>query len=99
MVFKKIDDLKLARRLNRIKRLFPSYSCLRFEKHVKHFKPDAVLCTHYSPLEALGEMRTKRDAKHGEPKTSGPLIVSVITDFEAHALWMNSSVDLYCVAT
>jgi len=99
MVFKKTDDPKLARRLNRIKRLFPSQSRSRFEKFVKQFKPDAVLCTHYSPLETLGQMRTRRDAKHGEPKTSGPFVVSVITDFEAHALWMNNGVDLYCVAT
>lgn len=99
MVFKKTDDPKLARRLNRIKRLFPSHSRSRFEKYVKQFKPNVVLCTHYSPLEALAEMRPKRDAKRGEPKTSGPFVVSVITDFEAHALWMNRSVDLYCVAT
>src|ERR1019366_4253517 len=28
-----------------------------------------------------------------------PLVVSVVTDFEAHALWMDECVDLYCVAT
>jgi processive 1,2-diacylglycerol beta-glucosyltransferase len=27
-----------------------------------------------------------------------PFVVSIVTDFEAHALWMNSCVDLYCVA-
>src|SRR5207244_8266099 len=27
-----------------------------------------------------------------------PFTVSVVTDFEAHALWMEPSVDLYCVA-
>src|SRR6185503_1948986 len=27
-----------------------------------------------------------------------PFIVSVVTDFEAHALWMEPRVDLYCVA-
>jgi processive 1,2-diacylglycerol beta-glucosyltransferase len=27
-----------------------------------------------------------------------PFVVSVVTDFEAHALWMNNCVDLYCVA-
>jgi len=27
-----------------------------------------------------------------------PLTVSVVTDFEAHALWMEPAVDLYCVA-
>jgi processive 1,2-diacylglycerol beta-glucosyltransferase len=100
MVFKKTDDPKLARRLNRIKRLFPSNSRGRFERYLKHFKPDAVLCTHYSPLETLGHMKTKRGAKHSETETrnSTPFVISVITDFEAHALWMNNCVDLYCVA-
>src|ERR1041385_7901674 len=27
-----------------------------------------------------------------------PLTVCVVTDFEAHALWMEQAVDLYCVA-
>ncbi|NOS68537.1 MAG: glycosyltransferase [Verrucomicrobia bacterium] len=92
MVFKKTDDPKVARRLNRLQQLFPGRSRLRFVRHIKHFKPDAVLCTHYSPLEVLGEMRQKS----GEAK--GPLCVSVVTDFEAHALWMDGGVDLYCVA-
>ena len=98
MVFKKTDDPKLTRRLGRIQRLFPSQSRSRFEKHVKHFKPDAVLCTHYSPLETLGGMRAKRDGKHNEARAHNPFVVSIVTDFEAHALWMNNSVDLYCVA-
>jgi UDP-N-acetylglucosamine:LPS N-acetylglucosamine transferase len=98
MVFKKTDDPKLARRLNRIKRLFPSNSRMRFERFLKQFKPDAVLCTHYSPLETLGQMKIKRDGKHTEFRNSGPFVASIVTDFEAHALWMNRSVDLYCVA-
>ena len=88
MVFKKTDDPKVARRLNRLQQLFPGRSRMRFVRHVKHFKPDAVLCTHYSPLEVLGEMRLKG----GEAK--GPLCVSVVTDFEAHALWMDAGVVL-----
>ena len=108
MVFKKTDDPKLARRLSRIQRLFPSNSRSRFEKYVTHFKPDAVLCTHYSPLETLGQMkrrasrrisaRTNQDAQRLEEALIPPFVVSVVTDFEAHALWMNRSVDLYCVA-
>src|SRR5438105_1473100 len=35
-------------------------------------------------------------AADGDP--SGPLVVSIVTDFEAHALWMEECVDLYCVA-
>src|SRR6185437_8253134 len=91
MVFAKTDNPKVARTLNKLKRAFPSNSRHRFERHVKHFKPDVVLCTHYLPLELLGHRRKKNDCP-------APMTVSVITDFEAHALWMDSCVDLYCVA-
>jgi processive 1,2-diacylglycerol beta-glucosyltransferase len=50
-----------------------------------------VLCTHYAPVEALGELRQKQK---GKP----PFVASIVTDFEAHALWMDAGVDLYCVA-
>jgi len=95
MLFARTDDLKVARRLNRIQHLFPSRSRVRFARFVKQFKPDAVLCTHYAPLEVLGQMRAKAG---GDGATSAPLCVSVVTDFEAHALWMDAGVDLYCVA-
>jgi len=41
--------------------LFPSRSRLRFARFVQQFKPDAVLCTHYLPLETLTPMREKAD--------------------------------------
>lgn len=96
MVFKKTDDPKLAQRLNRLKQAFPSNSRARFERYVKQFKPDVVLCTHYLPLEILGRMKAK-SKKRGECAPS-PFVASVVTDFEAHALWMETCVDLYCVA-
>lgn len=104
MVFAKTDNPKVARSLNKLKRAFPSQSRQKFERHVKHFKPDVVLCTHYLPLELLGHRRKdkhRRGQSAGEtPALRGgkPLVVSVITDFEAHALWMDGCVDLYCVA-
>jgi processive 1,2-diacylglycerol beta-glucosyltransferase len=64
---------------------------LRFARHVRQFRPDAALCTHYLPLETLGQLRQKGPG-------SKPVLASVVTDFEAHALWMDSGVDLYCVA-
>jgi processive 1,2-diacylglycerol beta-glucosyltransferase len=106
MVFAKTDNPKVARTLNKLKRAFPSNSRAKFERHVKHFKPDVVLCTHYLPLELLGlgaaaSRRHERNEKRaGETPAlpGGPFVVSVITDFEAHALWMDSCVNLYCVA-
>lgn len=92
MIFAKTDDPEVARRLNRIQRLFPSRSRLRFARFVKQLKPDVVLCTHYAPLSVLGCM------KREHPDWPAPFVVSVVTDFEAHALWMEEGVDLYCVA-
>src|SRR2546426_2185228 len=43
LMFKKTDDPKLARRMNRFKRVFPSNSRGRFARFVRQFKPDAVL--------------------------------------------------------
>ena len=91
MMFAKTDAPKMAQALNRVRAIFPSNSRARFGRYVKQFKPDVVLCTHYFPLETLNHLRKKR----GGPR---PMAVSVVTDFEAHALWMDPCVDLYCVA-
>lgn len=91
MVFARTDDPRVARRLNRIQQLFPSRSRIRFTRYIKQLKPDVVLCTHYEPLGPLGQLRQKQ-------KTETPFVVSIVTDFEAHALWMDAGVDLYCVA-
>ena len=119
MIFARTDNPKVARRFNRIQRLFPGRSRLRFARLVEHFNPDAILCTHYAPLEMLGRMRTQQTDKPAPNPSKGgeridgrraqvplpggvrggfPLVVSVVTDFEAHALWMDAGVDLYCVA-
>jgi processive 1,2-diacylglycerol beta-glucosyltransferase len=91
MMFKKTDSPKLVRRLARLRKTFPPQSTLRFIRHLKQFKPDVVLCTHFLPVEILGKAREKWAGK-------APFAVSVVTDFEAHALWMGEAVDLYCVA-
>jgi len=91
MVFNKMDNPSLVRRLARWKKAVGSNSSRKFTKFVRQFAPDAVLCTHYLPVELLGGLRTTWP---GTP----PLTISIVTDFEAHALWMEPNVDLYCVA-
>lgn len=106
MLFKKTDDPDLTRRLNRWKRAFPSQSRKRFGDYVRRFRPDVVLCTHYLPLETLGVMKAKAEKgsrpaagrKKTEAAGATPLVVSIVTDFEAHAFWMDPCVDVYCVA-
>ncbi len=104
MLFKKTDDPKLARWLGRVKRAFPSASRARFNRYLEQFNPDIVVCTHYLPLEALGKAHSERNGKKRRNRSrsrkgcDGPFVVTVVTDFEAHALWMDGCVDLYCVA-
>ncbi len=130
MLFGKTDSPKVARRLGKLRRVFPSNSRKKFARHLKQFKPDAVLCTHYLPLETLGLLRAKgarlwrspaaegpsgtvsgkiptfsrsmaaaaAPMNRGQPDKPHPFVVSIVTDFEAHALWMDACVDLYCVA-
>jgi processive 1,2-diacylglycerol beta-glucosyltransferase len=91
MVFKTTDNPKLVRRLAKLRKTFPPNSTMKFIRYIKQFNPDIVFCTHYLPVEILGKAREKMD---GNP----PLAVCVVTDFEAHALWMGEAVDFYCVA-
>lgn len=91
LLFKATDNPKLVRRLALLRRAFPPQSTLKFIRHVRQFKPDVIFCTHYLPVEILGKAREKWEGKF-------PQVVCVVTDFEAHALWMGEAVDLYCVA-
>jgi len=113
LLFGKTDNPKVARRLSKLRRIFPSNSRKKFSDYLKRFKPDAVLCTHYAPLETLGLLKTSEGGVARRPNSTEetgtrvtrpsenwkhPFVVCVVTDFEAHALWMDACVDLYCVA-
>jgi len=58
---------------------------------VEHEAPDAVVCTHFLPVEALSPRR-------GQGRLRVPLYC-VITDFTAHPLWAYPHVDRYFVAS
>jgi processive 1,2-diacylglycerol beta-glucosyltransferase len=92
LVFKKTDNPKLMLRLTRLRRILAGRSTRKFVAHVKSFKPDIALCTHFLPLEILGGMKASSP-------TFRPLVACVVTDFEAHAFWMEPGVDHYFVAT
>jgi len=89
MVFKKTDNPAWLRKVGRLRRGFAERTNKKFVKYLKRFQPDAVICTHYLPVEIMA---------HLERKGFNPMTVCVVTDFEAHALWMEQAVDLYCVA-
>jgi len=96
MFFKKTDNASKVRRATSIRRSFAHHTNKKFVTYLKNFKPDVVLCPHFLPLEILGHMRAK-SAKSKKPAASS-LNVCVVTDFEAHAFWLEPGVDMYCVA-
>jgi processive 1,2-diacylglycerol beta-glucosyltransferase len=101
LLFSKTDDPKVVARLNRLSRVFTPTSSLKLERHIKRTKPDVIICTHFGPIEVLGRMHReaqKKPTPDASQEGNGPFIVSVVTDFEAHALWMGDCVNLYCVA-
>lgn len=105
ILFDKTDNPKVAQVLERLRRLFPSSSRARFGRYLDAVNPDAVLCTHYMPLWTLSVWKRSLNGACAPRSTVHPigrgkpvLVASVITDFDAHALWMDACVDLYCVA-
>lgn len=90
LVFSHTDDLKLTAKLSRLRRAFTGPSTRRIVAYLRAYQPDVVLCTHYLPLDVLHGLREKGRLR--------PFTASIVTDFEAHALWMSPGVDLYCVA-
>ena len=91
LVFKKTDNDREVRKAANFRRSFAHHTNKGFVKYLKGFRPDLVLSTHYLPLEIIGHIEEKGE----EAK---PFTVTTVTDFEAHAFWLEPTVDFYCVA-
>lgn len=72
-------------------RFFDKLEFAEFRKFVRHFAPDAVLATHFLPGQVFGPTR-----KRGRDRFP---LGSVITDFDVHAFWAETTVDRFFVAT
>ena len=94
MAFKKTDNPERIRALTSFRRRSSRVMAARFVKELATFAPEALLSPHYLPLEILGGVLGRR--RYGI--RAAPCIACVVTDFEAHALWMEPCVNLYCVA-
>jgi processive 1,2-diacylglycerol beta-glucosyltransferase len=72
-------------------RLMDRLNLRRLARVVERERPDAIVCTHFLPVEALSPIR-------GRGELRVPLYC-VITDFAAHPFWAFPHVDRYFVAS
>ena len=90
-LFKKTDNTRAVTRLANWRGKLARHAYRSFAKLLRELAPNVVISTHYLPVEILaGIQRRDPDFK--------TFHACVVTDFEAHALWLEHRVDLYCVA-
>ena len=77
---------------SRIRMTLNKVNTLAFERFYRRIKPEAVVCTHFLPLEVLGQRAGILG--NGEIPLCG-----VVTDFAAHSLWSCPNVDCYYVGS
>ena len=75
----------------RVRTAFNKLNTLSFSRFLRKVRPDAVVCTHFMPLELLGTQRNRR--------VPSPPLFGVVTDFAAHSLWAAPRVERYFVAS
>jgi processive 1,2-diacylglycerol beta-glucosyltransferase len=91
--FQKTDDAALIRKMTDKRRLLAELSAKTFLRFVEQFNADAIVCTHFLPLEAAGALA------HAKKIPKRTLVAGIVTDFEAHALWIEPRTDIMFVAS
>jgi processive 1,2-diacylglycerol beta-glucosyltransferase len=76
---------------NRLRSLVERLGITRLERLVRQFAPEAIICTHFLPVELL--LRLKRQGRLPQP------LYCVVTDFFAHAFWVMPGIDGYFVGS
>lgn len=83
------EDPELADITNNIRKQIESIGTTDLKEVLTSFAPDAIICTHFLPMELLVRLRRK-------DRLSQP-IYCVITDYAAHTFWTYDDIDGYFV--
>jgi processive 1,2-diacylglycerol beta-glucosyltransferase len=74
----------------RFARLMNKLNTSRFEKMLRQAKPDLAICTHFLPAEIISRLKEKKVLRCPQ--------AVVVTDFDAHAMWLVRRYEHYFVA-
>lgn len=78
-------------RKDRLQQKLEQAGAARLLKKIREFDPDVAICTHFLPSALLDRERRKGRCR--------ARIVTVVTDFEVHGMWLATPSDHYFVAT
>ena len=76
---------------DRMRRRIERAGATRLLKRIHEFDPDVAICTHFLPTALLDRERQKGRCR--------ARIITVVTDFEVHGMWLSAPSDHYFVAT
>jgi processive 1,2-diacylglycerol beta-glucosyltransferase len=90
-IYRATDHVRQRRVLDRCVQIFDKLEFAGFRQALRDFVPDHVLATHFLPCQVLAPYRAKG-------RDTFPLAL-VLTDFDAHALWVQPTADRFFVAS
>jgi processive 1,2-diacylglycerol beta-glucosyltransferase len=76
---------------DRVQRQIERAGAAKLLKRIREFDPDVAICTHFLPTALLDRERRKGRCS--------ARIITVVTDFEVHGMWLSVPSDHYFVAT
>ena len=76
---------------DRVRRQIERAGAIKLLHKIREFDADVAICTHFLPTALLDRERRKGRSK--------ARIVTVVTDFEVHGMWLSAPSDHYFVAT
>ena len=89
-IYDKVDLAKTVPKLSETKSMFQDFFSQKLKEVIAEIGPDIIACTNFLPAEQLNRLKGDRLAKH---------YCAIIPDFDTHWLWVQSKIDLFCVAT
>ncbi len=84
------DNAWLYKGIKPFRRLFNHFAGKKLEELILSEKPDVVIATHFLAVEVLGHLKRR--------KNLATKLITVITDYLPHWVWIDKAVDFYMVA-
>ncbi len=86
-----MDIRRIQPLIGGFRRLYNAVNARALERFLIHEDFDCIVATHFMPAEIAGAFKGKRVIRSK--------LVTVVTDYDVHKIWLNPSTDIYAVAT